>query len=41
MDHFKGKRKLAGTSARNDFRTNPDATINVHDIDYWKNVPST
>tara|TARA_R110000803_G_scaffold55138_2_gene111986 strand:+ start:706 stop:1596 length:891 start_codon:yes stop_codon:yes gene_type:complete len=41
MDHFKGKRKLAGTSARNDFCTNPDATINVHDIDYWKNVPST
>ena len=41
MDHFKGKRKLARTSARNDFRENPNATVNLHDIDYWKNVPST
>ena len=40
MDHFKGKRKQAGISAKKDLRVNPDATINVHEIDYWKELPN-
>jgi len=39
IDHFKGKRKLAKTSAKNDFRTNPDAPVKFDEIDYWKKVP--
>ena len=39
MDHFKGKRKLHGTSARNDFRVNPNASFDLQKIDYWKKVP--
>ena len=39
MDHFKGKRKLHGTSARNDFRVNPNASFDLQNIDYWKKVP--
>jgi hypothetical protein len=38
MDHFKGKRKQAGVSAKKDLRVNPNATVNVYDIDYWKKV---
>ena len=40
MDHFKGKRKQAGISAKKDLRVNPDATLNVHEIDYWKELPN-
>ncbi len=36
MDHFKGKRKRHGTSARNDFRAN---TVSFDKLDYWKKVP--
>jgi hypothetical protein len=42
MDHFKGKRKNLGSSARNDLRTPPTgAPANVLDIEYWKKVPGT
>jgi hypothetical protein len=41
MDHFKGKRKTAGSSARNDLRPPRDgAPANVLDVDYWKKAPS-
>ena len=33
MDHMKGKRKKAGSSARSDLRSEPT-------VDYWKKVPS-
>jgi hypothetical protein len=39
MDHFKGKRKTNKTSTKKDLRANPNATVLVHDIDYWKKVP--
>ena len=39
MDHFKGKRKLQGTSARNDFRANSKSPVDINKIDYWKKVP--
>ena len=39
IDHFKGKRKLHKTSARNDFRANPNAAVKFDEIDYWKKVP--
>ena len=39
MDHFKGKRKSRGTSAKKDLRENPNASVTVHEIDYWKKVP--
>ena len=39
MDHFKGKRKLQGTSARNDFRANSKSLVDINKIDYWKKVP--
>jgi len=39
MDHFKGKRKQAGVSAKKDLRVNPNATVNIQEIDYWKKVP--
>ena len=39
MDHFKGKRKLHGTSARNDFRANTNVSFDIQKIDYWKKVP--
>ena len=39
MDHFKGKRKLQGTSAKNDFRANSNASVDIQKIDYWKKVP--
>lgn len=42
MDHFKGKRKTIGSSARNDLRPPKDgAPANVLDVDYWKKAPST
>jgi len=42
MDHFKGKRKTIGSSARNDLRPPRDgAPANVLDVDYWKKAPST
>jgi len=41
MDHFKGKRKEIGSSARNDLRPPRDgAPANVLDVDYWKKAPS-
>jgi len=39
MDHFKGKRKSRGTSAKKDLRENPNASVTVQEIDYWKKVP--
>jgi hypothetical protein len=39
IDHFKGKRKRNRTSARNDFRANPNSPVNLDQIDYWKKVP--
>jgi len=42
MDHFKGKRKKIGMSAKNDFRTQKlETTKNLTDLDYWKQVPSS
>tara|TARA_R110000868_G_scaffold410918_1_gene700856 strand:- start:31 stop:924 length:894 start_codon:yes stop_codon:yes gene_type:complete len=42
MDHFKGKRKTIGSSARNDLRPPKDgAPANVLEVDYWKKAPST
>lgn len=40
MDHFKGKRKNIGTSAKNDLRGSRSST-DVSNIDYWKSVPPT
>jgi hypothetical protein len=40
MDHFKGKRKNIGTSARNDLRGSKSST-DVSHIEYWKSAPST
>ena len=40
MDHFKGKRKNIGSSAKNDLRTQPEgAPTDVSQVDYWKKVP--
>jgi hypothetical protein len=42
MDHFKGKRKNIGSSARNDLRSpTADSPANVLEIDYWKKAPGT
>ena len=42
MDHFKGKRKNIGSSARNDLRPPKEgAPANVLDVDYWKKAPGT
>ena len=39
IDHFKGKRKNIGTSAKNDLRGSRSST-DVSNVDYWKSVPS-
>ena len=42
MDHMKGKRKIVGSSAKNDLRTpRLDAPADVWNIDYWRNRPPT
>lgn len=40
MDHFKGKRKNIGTSAKNDLRGSRSST-DVSNVDYWKSAPNT
>ena len=40
MDHFKGFRKKAGTSAKEDSKTQTlEATKNITQLDYWKKAP--
>ena len=39
IDHFKGKRKNIGSSAKNDLRGSRSST-NVSDLDYWKSTPA-
>jgi len=39
MDHFKGKRKNLGSSARNDLRGSQSST-DVSTLDYWKSTPA-
>lgn len=38
MDHFKGKRKNIGSSAKNDLRGSRSST-DVSNVDYWKSAP--
>jgi hypothetical protein len=40
IDHFKGKRKNIGSSAKNDLRGSRSST-DVSDLDYWKSTPAT
>jgi len=40
MDHFKGKRKTLGTSAKNDLRGSKSST-DVSKVDYWREAPPT
>jgi hypothetical protein len=40
MDHFKGKRKNVGSSAKIDIRQQPTGTT-LGQVDYWKKVPTT
>ena len=39
IDHFKGKRKNIGSSAKNDLRGSRSST-DVSDLDYWKSTPA-
>jgi len=39
IDHFKGKRKANKTSTKKDLRLNPNAKVDVQNVDYWKKVP--
>tara|TARA_R110000796_G_scaffold98114_3_gene205508 strand:- start:381 stop:1262 length:882 start_codon:yes stop_codon:yes gene_type:complete len=39
MDHFKGNRKEAGTSAKKDFKPQTlEATKDITELDYWKTI---
>ena len=41
MDHFKGKRKEGNASWKKDFKGQTlEATKDVRNLDYWKNVPN-
>ncbi len=41
MDHFKGKRKKAGASAKQDFKQQTlDETKDIQNLDYWKKAPA-